>query len=463
MRLRGRMVIELTDTVSGDVVSVVEENMVTNAVNELLGSNPAGMFYHVGSELSPMDWNQVMLPVCPHMVGGILLFEDPLTEDAAAVFPPGSNLPMGYASNDVNSTTNTRRGSLNLVESGPVTGGYRFVWDFTAGQANGTIAAAGLTHAEGGKNGFGSLVSGASTFLPVKRVSLSGLGSEAVQMLLRVVSADFQSDTLWSLSFESSSVVIRRLRMPLLGLGLLETLGGAFTVLEETVLTPEVFAFSSGYRSKGVFLDAGDGFWYGFSNEENATWNAEVLWIRISQADFSFTEGSWTLQDVHLKDLGVVTSSGGSVSYVRNGVILGGYLYAMAEDQAGVYRINVTDPMDVSLITLGFTSAYVPVGGSSGNHGIYLTAVRDLVIGGDFMVLPDGSVVRTGSDPKIENLVSPLFMFREYGMAFLGNRTSNSVGFFVLSPYLATVNNLEQAVVKSADQTMRITYELTEV
>ena len=33
---------------------------------------------------------------------------------------------------------------------------------------------------------------------------------------------------------------------------------------------------------------------------------------------------------------------------------------------------------------------------------------------------------------------------------------------YILTPYLATINNLSQAVVKNADKTMKITYTLTE-
>ena len=466
MRLRGVMVIELTNVVSGDVQRFEDENMVTVAVNELLGSNPAGMFFHVGDESSVMDWNSVMLPICPHMIGGLLLFSNALTEDEDVIYAPGSNLPVGYASNDVNSTMNTRRGSLNLVESGPVTGGYQFVWEFTAGQANGTIAAAALTHADGGKNGFGSSVGDSSAFLLVKRVSLSSLSVDQVLMLFRVVSLDFEGSLAWSLSFEDDAVMIRKLRMPLLSIGLLESLGGAFSLLQETVLTPSVFAFSSGYRSRGAFFDGGDGYWYGFSNEENVSGDAVVLWIRISQEDFSFTEGSWTLQGVHLLTIGETARSGSSLtntSITRNAVVLSGYLYVIAADLSGVYKINVLNPLDVTLITLGFVSAYVPVGGSVSNHGVYLMAVNDLVYGGDFLLQPNGSVVRLAGDVKVENLVSPFFQFREFGLCFTGNRTSSGMGFYVLAPYLATVNNLETAVVKSGDQTMKITYTLTEV
>ena len=37
MRLKGSMVMELTDVNSGEVTTITEENMVTNAVNHILG------------------------------------------------------------------------------------------------------------------------------------------------------------------------------------------------------------------------------------------------------------------------------------------------------------------------------------------------------------------------------------------------------------------------------------------
>ena len=42
MKLKGTMVLELTDGATGDVETVTEENMVTEAVNNILGMNPWG-------------------------------------------------------------------------------------------------------------------------------------------------------------------------------------------------------------------------------------------------------------------------------------------------------------------------------------------------------------------------------------------------------------------------------------
>ena len=44
MKLKGTMVLELTDGATGEVETVTEENMVTEAVNDILGMNPMGCF-----------------------------------------------------------------------------------------------------------------------------------------------------------------------------------------------------------------------------------------------------------------------------------------------------------------------------------------------------------------------------------------------------------------------------------
>ena len=108
MRLKGKMVMELTDVNTGGVETVVEENMVTNAVNDILGSNPLGVFYKTGDRYDDqMVWNSEMLPICPNMIGGILLFPQAVTEEADNIYPSSANMPVAYAANDVNATANT--------------------------------------------------------------------------------------------------------------------------------------------------------------------------------------------------------------------------------------------------------------------------------------------------------------------------------------------------------------------
>ena len=118
MKLKGEMVIELTDTNTGAVETVQETNMITEAVNNILGLNPMGIYLKASGEYdNSVLWNGTLLPICPNMIGGILLFPAVLEEKADHIYEQGKNLPVAYASNNVNSGSNVARGSLNQTES----------------------------------------------------------------------------------------------------------------------------------------------------------------------------------------------------------------------------------------------------------------------------------------------------------------------------------------------------------
>ena len=62
MVLKGVMTIELTDENTGAVETVTEENMVTEAVNNILGLNPMGIFYAATGEYdTAVLWNDSLL------------------------------------------------------------------------------------------------------------------------------------------------------------------------------------------------------------------------------------------------------------------------------------------------------------------------------------------------------------------------------------------------------------------
>ena len=292
-KLTGNIEIELTDVNDGTVQTISETNMVTNAVNDILGVNPMGVMYKAaGSYDDLIVWNENLLPICPNMIGGILLFGSSINEAADNLYLPSSNPPIAYASNDVNATANTRRGSLNLTESMALTNGYKFVWEFTASQGNGTIAAIGLTSKQGGANAYGSEVAVDSTLLQIRKVSLDDEDG-FINDLYRCVTVDFTNGKLYSLSYASNTVTIKRYRIPVFDIGLNEKLDDSTLTLEDTtVLQCSTFRFYGSYTPYGIFMDGGDGYWYGFSNQGNSSGSATVLWIKIKQSDYSFTERS---------------------------------------------------------------------------------------------------------------------------------------------------------------------------
>ena len=463
MRLRGDIDIKLTDVVTGDVETHHETNMMTNAVNEILNSNPFAVFYNAMNSNDGVAWYSAMLPMCPNMIGGILLFPETLQEDASNTYQYSDNMPVAYASNDVNATANVARGSMNLTESMPIENGYKFVWEFTAGQGNGTIASLGLTSADGGKNAYGSIVDDSSTFKNMKTGRFSyDMTKAAFYDLLGIVEVDFEHDTAWSFHFESSSVVIKKLHIPIFTLGLNDQLNDeTVKVLETRTIVCSTFHFLTTYNGYGQFYDGGDGYWYGFANQSNSSGASTMYWVKISKTDFSKTEGTWTLSNAQLMEVGNQYLDTYAVRNVKS-VIRDGYLYVMAYNKQGIYKINVNNHTDITLIPLGFTSQWKAISDNT-NNLLYMALVADIIIGYDFQILADDTIIQTAGVVRMGAVGTPLFRYKEFVVCWGGSYGNWYRHVYLITPYLASINNLSQAVVKTASKTMKITYTLTEI
>ena len=461
-KYRGQFTIELEDQNTGTVETVSETNMITNAVNDLLGSNPMGLFYHTAGRYdTEMNWNDEMLPICPNMIGGLLLFSSAITEQAANIYPSSSNLPVAYASNDVNATANVKRGSMNLTESMALSDGYKFVWEFTPSQGNGTIAAIGLTSKQGGANAYGSDVAVDTALLLLRQNSLD-LTVEWLNTLFRTVEVDFENGLLYSIAYASNTVTISRYRIPVFDIGLNEKLDDTTLTLEDTtVLQCSTFRFYGSYTPYGIFLDGGDGYWYGFSNQANSSGDATMLWIKIKKSDLTFTEGSWTLSNAQLKVVGSFRADSSYPATQRNAAVRNGYLYVLGYDNDGIYKINVNNSTDVTFISFGFTSEAKSIC-TSGSCEARLLMLNDLLIGYDFVVDVNDNAIQTYGGTRTNNLATPLFRYKEYVVGWGGSYGNEYRYNYLLTPYLASISNLSQAVVKNADKTMKITYTLTE-
>ena len=462
MKLKGTAVIELTDVNTSEVETYVEENMVTNAVNNILGLNPMAIFYCEADYNTGLVWTGNLLPICPNIIGGILLFSKALEENADNIYVQSDNLPIAYASNNVNSTANTARGSMNLTESKKLDNGYKFVWEFTASQGNGTIAALGLTSALGGQNGFGSSVADASTFLQLKEVDIGNIAKANQMLLFETVEVDFEKDILYSITYEGTSVRVRKVRIPIFSIGLNEKIDDTtFTVLEDKSIPVSIFQLLGDYTSYGAFFDGKDGYWYGFSNEENSSGDATMLWVKISKEDYSITEGSWTLSSAYLMSVGELEKDSSYPEKICQSCMRNGYLYVLAYNKKGIYKINVNNSADVTLIPFGFTSGHKPLC-ESGTCELYLTLIGDLIVGGDYQITAADTVVKTKGNERLNHAATPLFQYKNFLLGWGGSYGNEYRTMYLLTPYLATINNLTSAVVKTTDKTMKITYTLTE-
>lgn len=462
MTLCGVAKIELTDIHTGKKEVIVHKNLVTKAVNEVFGYNPEGTLFCINGTQGE-NFNTHFLPLCPNTIGGILLFQDPLTEDENKIYAPSVNVCVGCSSNDVNGTTSIIRGSLNQTESQKIDNGYRFVFDFTTSQGNGTISAVALTHKYGGVAYYGDIVNASSRFQFLKTLETDdGDAGTYAASYIDAVELDFESNTLVSITKQDSNLLITKMKKCFHDIGLNASLReNGYEVRETHTITPStfqtVFSYSYGSYTMFDFFDGKDGYWYGFSNIENATGNATVYWIKINKTDYTFTEGVWTLSDVQLYHIGYRNNNGKCHNRSNYGTMRNGYLYIMNYAGTGMYKINANNVADIKLVSFGFTSL------KSANN---IFQVGDWILGQDFVIRSDDTVIQTINYKEIVS-DTPLFECGPYLLNFHyyvdnwgGHRIQKVLR--LNAPYLATINNLSVSVVKTADKTMKITYTLTE-
>ena len=115
----------------------------------------------------------------------------------------------------------------------------------------------------------------------------------------------------------------------------------------------------------------------------------------------------------------------------------------------------------MTLIEFGFTSKWKPLC-ETGSCEVYMTLIGDLIVAGDFQVTAEDTVIRTQGSFRLNDAATPLFQYKNFLVGWGGSYGNEYRTMYLLTPYLATINNLSSAVVKTVDKTMKITYTLTE-
>ena len=141
--MKGKTQIILTNVETGEQEIHEDENLITNALDKFIGIN-------MSENYAP---NTNILPIAEKALGGLMLFDEELTEDPDNIHFPAEAHLVGYADRDTN-VSDKYRGSFNSIESGKIVDGYKSVWDFGTAQANGTIKSVALTSHYAGANPF---------------------------------------------------------------------------------------------------------------------------------------------------------------------------------------------------------------------------------------------------------------------------------------------------------------------
>lgn len=421
--MKGVTTFELTNVKTGEVERIEDHNMFTNALDSIFNRAP----YYFNNALL-QKFNQVseelLTPPNEKALGGLLLFPEPIAESADVLYAPAENKPTGIASHDAYSGADSRRGSFNAIESGPVTNGYRFVWDFTTSQANGPISCACLTSAKGGEG----YLDGSSVFLHSRAISSvaaivglyhknEGNATDAdTDKNPRGIAIGADDDGVYFYRYATSSIC--RYSAPKSELDL--------------VLNSETYETLFTLTNPTCSWTVADGFVWGIKTNGNSSGNASIV---IDKYDKS---NGWSVSTQTVSVAAQLKKS----ENTRSVAILGGYLYLQGYDNLSVYKINLSNFADVTKI-------------ATPTDGRNLGTIGHLVACKDFVIEADDAV------HSINALSNPLALvgcWAIMGQGFYSTGAQLYFGATILTPYLATINNLSGVIQKTADKTMKVTY-----
>ena len=111
--LKGRTKIELTNIHTGKKEEYIHDNMITNAVSDMLSGDGVSLPRPNCPALSKYN------TLADDLFGGVMLWQNQLSSDASDYMLPLTNTCIGYATRDLGNTTsnNLKLGSFNANES----------------------------------------------------------------------------------------------------------------------------------------------------------------------------------------------------------------------------------------------------------------------------------------------------------------------------------------------------------
>lgn len=476
MRIKGHSTIELRDK-SGKVERYDDDNMITNALQLYL--NDLGEF-----NISPIYMTEVRENLIGSLLGGVLAFDSHIAENANNIIcPTGVCMTANGAYGVVSNDSVTEMGSYNSAESGWTSDGkYKLVWDYTTTQGNGIINCLCLTSANHGYIGEGN-----ATSMKAKATSRNdyalcgtpqGVGVDNMPSIRqRTVRGSWANSTLTLIDYynliptaghtdehmsATGKVKLKTYKVPLSKLDLRNSYpayasggGSEFIPVTETEITLPV-AFKNA-------LNGGAPSWY-LKQGEYYYMIAGIGYPGYGQGQWGRLENGATLQvarinpDNTISAFTVANPAGEQLDFLIPGI-------AFSEDTILIQRAtdnnidfihyfeDITTNADITAVTTTFGQRWL--GFSYPAEEVAYFAGMKADMGARAVYLTNSNTPTVNMVPQIlddNKLVSAMWESSYSAEWFNVVKTTN---------YLATINNLQDQVVKTAEKTMKITYVLT--
>ena len=476
MGIKGKTTFELTDVNTGEVEKYTDTNMVTNALRNFwnsYGTWGVDMF----DKLRNNDYTKELL-------GGLFLFDTTLEENVDNTIPPYTATMVGNGAVDVaNSGTVTELGSYNVTESGwQDDGSFKFVYDFSTAQANGSIACACLTSRLGGYAGWGNAQSKARVNGHILTGYQDFYNREKKSFLYpeigNIIYASYNEDAIYSISQYTTVKSGDALYAPLYWATSkkirIEKRYGGFKTLKlfKEASNKGILEYWDIDIPSEILTYMGTNTYYAIAKCDPISKNAFIM-FNESQ---SVSAGSYFYLMKIDKDRNVTTyrvynNSNVPLYIYKTGtffdgeyIYLGSYSYS---DNYGVYKINYTNSAEISETSLTFSSTYEFSIGYLGNKMFLVPTTKSTPYSSqnsEYRMYNAETDKLLEMNGEMQNYYCDYFIpLSDIKGVYLAQSTSSENSMLVVpdSRYLATINNLASPVVKTANKTMKVTYTVT--
>lgn len=476
--MKGHTKIELVDVYTGECEVHQDDNMVTNAIQMLL--KPFGIFDNVSA-----IHNMTKYELWRKLLGGILLLDAEMEETADNILIPDTIGMTASGSLCTSDSSVPELGSYNAAESGiQENGSLKMVWDFSTSQGNGTIACACLTSAMCGYFGIGNpsgickagnvtidetTAGWYSNGIPFSfdLISANNLASPNTGYNLQSIFmyADAIKNCLWMLDnattiydttnaakhfTQTGKINIKQYRLSISGLDLRQKVANIEELLLNTVtidVPEDIKNFSTTKTIVRARIDEEFNTWILFANAATVAVNGVIKVLKLNTA----MEISATYTVTNTTDI----SLGMFNNFSNLTQIYEGYLYTTQGNY--LVKINITDSTDVSKVECIEDTALgtAPNGTKIIGKSVYIFTNNNYIYGrivrGQFQPC-NGRSEDAGKYHLVPVRGNPLFYAGLDKSSLFARKFCN---------YAATINNLEEPVVKTASKTMKVTYTLT--
>ena len=477
--LHGHAKIELTNIKTGETQVVEHDNMLTTWIKDFFtpdnfqAVNPLRCYYNESQQSG--NWSKA------NLFGGLLMFESALSNDPADHIIPKNNKMIAHGTNETYSGTDTTMGSFNSGLSSITEHEMVSVWDFTPEQGNGTIASLGLCNTALGKTGCGQSNPDINTHYlgrHIHELDYGANGGANAWDAYRGLWVSYTDSIFYVVvSMASGVLTIRRYYFPWSKYdSILQTLYGGSTEFnakaKNDTFTIDISAYISGNTIP--MFTAENGVFY-FIEASNWANNASKTVVMYDLATGTITTKSLTNRT------GETIVCNGS----RHGVcaVYDGILYAITSS-SHVAFINLADDTDYGLVSDRSNNTLALYNGNtSSRFGVaagrlyiapkqYGFNISNGTNGGGLYIL----YTKGKADPTAFHGLGRYGTTNEgevYGIvpgdskknfSYIYDNYSGQRLWINAFSYtsLTTKQNLETAVTKTADMSMRVTYTITD-